>query len=235
MRKYNAMNVLSFSLFGSAPIYRVGMLANLKLAKQFYPDWQVWVYCREIGTELRVALQKEGAWLKDFPCGNAMLARFFAIDEPAVDCMLVKDADSRIGERELGPVKNWIESGIPFHTIRDHPHHIQPFMGGHFGCTKKGLHGTSIRQLTTDFPHTNNKGERDSIYNTDQIFLAEKVWPLAQKRGFLAYDFCGAHLFQDAKLFPARIGDWRFVGERIDADEKPEPGKWEARVNFMQC
>lgn len=225
------MNVLSFSLWGNRAIYRVGMLANLKLAADFYPDWEVWVYHREIEKPFLTQLAKDGAKLKEFPCNNGMMARFLAIDEPDVERMLVKDADSRIGQREIGPVTEWVKSDLPFHTIRDHPHHIPPIIGGHFGCTKAGLKGTLMRQLAEGF--SDRKGNRDEVYNSDQIFLAARVWPLARQRGCLAFDFCHPDLFPEARPFPAVLGDWRFVGERIDAEGKPEPGKWESRVNWM--
>jgi hypothetical protein len=33
------MNVISFSLWGNAPLYRAGELRNIALAKHFYPNW----------------------------------------------------------------------------------------------------------------------------------------------------------------------------------------------------
>lgn len=211
------------------------MLANLRLAKQLYPDWRVWVYQRGLEKPFLKRLEEAGATLKDFPCENGMMARFFAIDAPEVDRMLVKDADSRIGQREIAPVQAWEHSGLPFHVIRDHPHHVQPMIGGHFGCTRAGLAATSMRELAKDFAPSGWAGSREEIYNTDQVFLAEKVWPLARQRGCLAFDFCNRHLHPESRPFPAVVGDWRFVVERFDEDGVPEPGKWEERINYMVC
>lgn len=38
------MKYVSFSLWGSDPIYNVGVLKNVNLVKEIYNDWQMVVY-----------------------------------------------------------------------------------------------------------------------------------------------------------------------------------------------
>ena len=41
------MKVISFSLWGTKPIYQVGSIRNAKMAKEIYPDFQCWFYVHE--------------------------------------------------------------------------------------------------------------------------------------------------------------------------------------------
>lgn len=36
--------VISFSIYGNMPMYTIGLLKNLELAKKIYSDWKVYVY-----------------------------------------------------------------------------------------------------------------------------------------------------------------------------------------------
>ena len=38
------MKVVSFSLFGSNPLYCVGAIRNSELMSEIFPEWEMWVY-----------------------------------------------------------------------------------------------------------------------------------------------------------------------------------------------
>jgi hypothetical protein len=67
-----------------------------------------------------------------------MMYRFLPIDEPEVELMMVRDADSRIHVRDRWTIHEFIKSQHKAHVIRDHPYHTTPLMGGLWGL-KKGL------------------------------------------------------------------------------------------------
>ena len=109
--------VLSFSLFAPSsveeeadfPWFLNGVVENAKDAKLYYPDWVVRVYV--IGLDIKT----EGVLLRQsnvelvrceltLPLNSSssrkMLTRFLVYD-PKVSVAIVRDADSRLGPREL--------------------------------------------------------------------------------------------------------------------------------------
>ena len=47
---------------------------------------------------------------------------------------LSRDLDSRITAREVAAVEEWLQSGAPLHSMRDHPAHKSSLMGGAWGA-----------------------------------------------------------------------------------------------------
>ena len=47
---------------------------------------------------------------------------------------LSRDLDSRFGKREAAAVEEWLQSGAAVHTMRDHPQHGVPLLGGLWGA-----------------------------------------------------------------------------------------------------
>ena len=225
------MKAISFSLWGHDPRYLQGMLANILLARHHYPSWQVHIYTD--GTSVDAECKSLGAIIHASTIPNAMFWRFEAIDLPGCERMLVRDADSRLSAREAKATEAWEASHAPFYVIRDHPHHTPPMGGGLWGMSKYGPNSPSMRQLIDAWPASQMRGSRDTIYHSDQLFLAAAVWPMARSLGCFELDFCNRHLYPSAQPFPASLGDWRFVGERFDAEGNPEADKWASRLNYM--
>ena len=50
-----------------------------------------------------------------------------------MDIFISRDLDSRINDRELAAVHEWLESNKTLHSMRDHPWHTVPIMGGGWG------------------------------------------------------------------------------------------------------
>jgi hypothetical protein len=151
--------VISFCLWGNEAKYVTGAIRNIELAKQIYPDWEVWLYCgtsvsndlyRKIGhiehhedvadsTTLYysdniqvVILDKEGDW-------TMMLDRLRPSLEKDVECFISRDTDSRLSVREKLAVNEWLESDKIWHTMHCHAWHSVPMLGGMFGCKKTGF------------------------------------------------------------------------------------------------
>ncbi len=43
------VSVFSFCIFGNKPKYCRGLLRNIELIKEYFPEWEIWVY---IGDEV---------------------------------------------------------------------------------------------------------------------------------------------------------------------------------------
>jgi hypothetical protein len=190
--------VISFSIFGPDMTSDVpgfvwtGFVLNVKLAKQYYPDWVIRVYTLNVnqtGVDNILALSDRVEVVKchqDSPLNkldNArrMITRFLVADDPKVRYAIIRDADSRFSLRELMAVNEWIASKRLFHAMRDHMHHTVPVMGGCFGV-KRGLFSgatknTSMTKLASTavaaYPQTSVPG----CCADDQNFLATYVWP----------------------------------------------------------
>ena len=46
--------------------------------------------------------------------------RYFAVADPAVDRVILRDVDSYVGQREADAVAEWVASGQPLHFMHDH-------------------------------------------------------------------------------------------------------------------
>jgi hypothetical protein len=127
--------LVSFSLYGTEPMYLDGMVENAKLMKSIYPGWQLRVYAEDT-TEVQT-LQSLGAEIVHMGQSHdqsGMLWRFLPAWEKDVERVIFRDADSRINHKEAAAVKAWIDSGLDAHCMHDHPHHYcLPIMGGMWG------------------------------------------------------------------------------------------------------
>jgi hypothetical protein len=108
--------------------------------------------------------------------GVGLFQRFLVMNDPAVGYFLVRDCDARISAAEAGLVQQWIESGHPFHVMRDHVLHNELMMGGTWdGRTDCGI---DIVELMRSY-FTNGPTAK---YGHDQRMLGLRLWPLIRER-----------------------------------------------------
>lgn len=130
-------------------------------------------------------------------------------DDPEIERFIVRDTDARLSGREADAVEEWIESGIPFHVMRDNAAHNVPILGGMWG---------SIPGLIPDFANKirgwmqtiqgNKDNPRGRYHDTDQQFLWNVVWPVV-RNNCLAH---GINLFGWEKPFRVINADEYKVG-----------------------
>lgn len=222
------MNQISFSLYGRDQKYLHGAIRNTELARSFYPGWQCVFYCdNQVPSETRRVLVESGAQIIEGPSDllNPMTWRFLPATE-GEGRFISRDCDSRLNQRESESIAEWIASRLPFHVMRDHPHHKVAMMGGMWGAVCGSI--KNLRSIILK-PQWNKSG-----YSMDQSMLGTEIWP-AIKDKCLQHDSCTASHFSGSKPFPSglRLGDWRFVGEVFDANDTPRQNDWEMRVNHM--
>jgi hypothetical protein len=95
-----------------------------------------------------------------------------------------RDLDSALTRRERAAVDEWLASNKSFHSMRDHPMHGVPMLGGMWGF--RPSFDPKLSRLIHDKIHNPNLVKR---YNGtgDQTFLAHEVWPAA-KSSVIAHD-----------------------------------------------
>jgi hypothetical protein len=200
------MKIISSSLYGKDPMYSVGAVENVKLAKEIYRDWKYIMYVED-REELRDVMQEMtelGA--KVVPCptpdGNfGMYWRFLPISLPA-DHIIIRDVDSRITRREALSVLEWTVSGMDCHVIRDHPHHSKfNLMGANWGI--RGGIITDVHKRILKWGHWEKKG-------SDIFFLEKNVWP----------DVAGSCMYHgiDGRSMDDRQYGEPFFGQIVDED-----------------
>jgi len=170
------MKVFSFSLFGSHEKYWKGLLKNIELIHTYFPEWYTYVWIGENVSEdiiLELSDKKNVVLLPTNQTGLINMSyRFFSIDEPNVELMCVRDADSRITERDRACIQDFVESDKLFHIIRDHPNHFHKIMGGMWGI-KKPL----LQEPLQDLFHKWRQFHSSTEFWNDMDFLRDTFYP----------------------------------------------------------
>jgi hypothetical protein len=203
--------VISFSVFGDVPRYTSGIVENLLLARFVYPGWTCRLYVDDSVPQNCVRqARKMGADVIKMPKQSEPLQgvfwRLLVMDDNAFPRWIIRDIDSRLGYRERRAVDEWIESGRPFHVLRDHPWQCAIIGGGLFG----GAAGYLPRMTETILKW------RGGFYGADQDFLSREIYPRI-KNQMLLHDSFASNYTDVVRPFPTPYEDLRFVGERIDA------------------
>jgi hypothetical protein len=222
--------VVSFALFGKKPIYLKGMLENVVLCKEFYPDWVCRVYVsKDVPTEEVFKLTQAGAeivWHYGTIDFKAQWVRMEVALDEYVGRFIIRDADSRINKRERDAVKEWEESGKLFHIMRDHKKHTAPIMGGMWGAVSGFIPRKDFRQLYREsvlFVRS-GKSKRKKYYKangqSDQGFLGNKIWPLVKSPTIhIAHDIKKRFTKEEIN-FKVKLPYKRFVGQQVSAEGK---------------
>ena len=176
--------VISFCLYGNLDLYCLGLIENIDLINEKYKDWTIYVYYANITEKiLNILKNKKNTYL--FECKHngynweGMFWRFYPIQNKDIDIFISRDADSRITEREMEFVNEWINSDKIFHIIRDHPHPRIEILGGTFG--------TKVKDFNKNYNLKNIDYYKEIFYDRfsknldkqpDQKFLQTYIWPL---------------------------------------------------------
>ena len=169
------MNVFSFCLYGPYnPRYYPCMLENIQLIRRHFPDWYIFIYLgSDVTSEFIVKLQTPHVILHFTGKTGIenMIERFYAIDDPSVDLMVVRDADSRVHWRDRWAIMDFVNSPFVAHTIRDHKEHSASLMGGLWALRKSA--GVNIRKEYEEY----RLNPEDRGIALDQNFLSCRIYP----------------------------------------------------------
>jgi hypothetical protein len=171
--------LIAFSLFGTEPRYCETAILNAAAAARLLPGWICRFYLDDtVSADIQDRLRALGAQVvsvdgarHDLP--KAMW-RFLALDDPDADAVICRDADSLLSARDAGWVNAWMDSGQPFHVIRDYFSHCELVLAGLFGVrggALEGIEATMRRWLAGN--------DRTSRWS-DQYFLRACIWPMAR-------------------------------------------------------
>lgn len=179
------VSVFSFCLYGPYNVrYYPGMIENIEVIRNEFPDWKVYVYIApDVTLDMKHTLSSyPNVLLRETGVLGPinMIHRFFAIDEDDVDVMFVRDADSRVFWKDRWAIQDFI--GRPTfvaHAIRDNRMHTSRMMGGLWGIRKSA--GLSIAQEYATFRGV------DYGFGHDQSFLCDVIYPKVKDRLLVHY------------------------------------------------
>lgn len=215
-------NVVAFSLWGEHPMYWIGALKNIELVNKFYPGFISRFYIdKNSRNDLIESIKGENVEVvlvdsKD--SFHGMFWRFWASEDPEVDVFLSRDCDSRISEREVAAVNEWLNSDKDFHIMRDHPYHTVPILGGMWGCRNGILRDIKISK---QIEHWNKFGRK----GVDQDFLGQVIYPYVRNKSLEHSEF-GLRFGGDIKSFPTVRNNFEFVGDVFDENDTRHPDYW---------
>lgn len=216
------VNVFSFCIYGPyQKRYHAGLLENIKLVEQYFPDWKVYVYYGLDTTPeyLQTLTSYSSVVLRPTNEMGAinMIHRFFAIDEPDVEIMFSRDADSRIHWKDRWAIQEFLKAPEVLHSIRDNKEHNTLLCGGLWGIKKAA--GISIHEKYEEFKNQ----PRDSGFGYDQNFLRDKIYPPLADRTLAHYSFDNcAYQMEHAVKFPFQWINDIYCGRVESSDPERE-------------
>lgn len=195
------------------------MIQNIELIQKHYPQWKVYLYVspdvdsgfiQQVSQYLNVVLRPTGK------LGTInRLERLFAIDEPDVETMFVRDADSRVHWKDRWAINNFLSKPqFIAHVIRDHKEHGVKIPAGLWGIHKIDI---NVKSLYEDFLKTPKElffGD-DGI---DQSFLGSYLYPIITSKTLIHYSHKHILIGENGFEFPFVYDDSCFCG-KVDGSE----------------
>jgi len=219
--------------------YLDGIKDNLQLIKEKYgSDWIVRVYYHVKSYDKDSPVMKQ---LCDLACsepnldlcdaqknprlGNAtllypLLWRFLPVIDVNVDFYLSRDLDSRISDREVAAVNEFLESDRDIHVMRDHPAHSTYILGGTWGAKVDKQRRSFMDAFKKLFHDGLAYIPREKGGGYDQIALMRYIWPWGKKVA-LSHDSYCCRKFSNTSPFPTKrlSGVGNFIGSVISLNQ----------------
>jgi len=143
-----------------------------------------------------------------------MTNKFFFLDDDKVEILFIRDADSRIEERDRWCINQFLQSNYHLHIIRDHYHHRRLMMGAMWGIKK-----TKKLDLEKNYNSWKNiNSYKIGTYYSDQDFIDEYIYPLYKDDMLIHSNLIG---FIGETVTPIKIemkDDRDFVGNVYEYD-----------------
>lgn len=198
------------SVWGNVPSYSIGAIKNAQLAQKLFPEWTCRIFVdgtvpkHYVEDMLKMPNVQLAQVDDDYSFGAFW--RFYSMFQDDDDIVISRDSDSRLSEREVRCVNEWIESDKKFSIIRDHyPHYDWPMLAGMWGM--KGKMNDDIFSIMKEY-------SKHHFYTSDQIFLRDIIWKDAEKN-------CMIHGFLEVNWMRENRDNLHFIGQGYDENDQP--------------
>lgn len=178
--------IISFSIYGDNPKYTIGLLKNIRLAKELFPNWRIYIYYdNSVPQDI---LNKCVDYKLIDMTGSSLPGMFWRFLPKGR--FIVRDTDSRLSKRDVIFVKKWLKSGKDLHIIKDHPEHLfYKILGGMWG-----MNNIDFDMEAEMLKYCKDKGYQKDNFMGDMDFLRDVVYPKFSKYysiGVFTKDFIG--------------------------------------------
>jgi len=243
--KPDGRKVISMSLYGEDPRHTWGVLRNAQLLPVYLPDWTLRVYVAadpapsDLAVPSRIInkLRLLGAEIAHVPTGNTLHPRnwrLLAANDQHVDYFLVRDADSRLSEREAAAVRDWLsvaeKSGsqsAAIHCIRDHPKHAeQAIVDGLWGGRPRALHQLLRQDITDMLDIITFNWSSSSVISIDGVMrtlLNQRLWPAVNNFSYCHDSVSPCDRWTPStsrRPFPLPRQGQEYIGQKFDAHQE---------------
>lgn len=211
------MKIIAFSLYGSNPRYSIGAIKNVEIAANLLPEWRCRIYYDESVPKNYIETLKSFnnvdmiKWERSEIYG--VFWRFYPFFESDSNICISRDTDSRITEREVRCLNEWLESDKSFHIIRDHERHYDwPII-----ATMIGVKGKLDDILLKNMEEANRS--RPDYYTIDQVWLRDILWKMCNVNN------CLIHGIKETKWMMETRNELKdpfmFIGNGFDENDNP--------------
>ena len=224
------VNVVAMSLYGAQLRYTAGVMRNAYLMRQNFPGWKLWIYIESpmsskypaVPENVISQLVSAGAEVHYISPEDDMIPpmmwRFLVADDAAVDWFIVRDADSRLTQRDAATVAVWMQSSRAFHCVRDHPSHATYAISGGLWGGRAPLLRLVLRRSWATMMHGVAAG-----YLNDMNFLNSVIWPRVERHAYCV-DSVSCDHWPNAFPFPVARNGYEHVGQVYDEHDLPRNG-----------
>lgn len=209
--------IMAYSLFGADPFYLHGACFNAESIHHMYPGFISRFYVGKSVPEETIKrlrdLLAEIIILDDAPGQLACLWRLKSLEDPSVDIVGIRDADSRMSIRERAMFDAWLESGTDYHAVRDHPAHLNDVLLSCFHSRKP----FALPEIDAN----------DLTYNADERYFSREVIPIIKDSLAIHDTFNSGKVFGTVRLeSPPFFDHWKYhVGARVWQDSCMDPNQ----------
>ena len=208
--------VIAMSLYGTDAEFWFGAIEKAVLVQRDWPTWSLRIYhdnlvpnkMLSVLRSLDVNLVPESAGVHAHDHAGH-LWHFKVLEDANVTRYLVRDADARLSKRGKRAVDEWIQSGLYFHVMRDHPLHGIEILAGMWGAVGGLIRPQMLEPVM--------KSVAEVPLNEDEVFLRDFVWPHVRNHTHSRTIHTIAPCLNIGALFPTRrLAPQDFVGKKYD-------------------
>ena len=217
----DSTKVIALSLYGKDPRYTWGAIRNAQLTPVLFPGWTLRIYVptveranSKLAVPVRViaCLKRLGAqivYVKSSKIGviPPRWWRYLVADDDSVNYFIIRDADSRLSERDAVAVNDWIESSSAVHCIRDKQSHVTQnvvdgLWGGKPEQIRKMVDTSMLSQLLQFFRNSADGSSQTSSVPGDLNFL-RAFWPIVESHS-VCHDSVSCRNWKRTLSFPSQ-------------------------------
>jgi len=196
------MNIFSFSIYGDDIKYYLGLRENIRIIREFYPEFHIFIYAGiNRNEEFLYSLQTEfsqNIHVIDTKKDGAfnMFLRYLPLILEEAELVIIRDADSEVNERDRWAINEFLNDSNPKHTIqviRDHYWHKSRISGGLSAFKLSQIHPKLLQSLKTEFSQILkeiNGNKREFNYGSDENMLNERIWPIIKNDIMVYSNIC---------------------------------------------